>query len=332
MQRRAFVASLGAAVVVYPRVASATGGHDVGGAVTERPVRVLLASGDATGSPRQLDAWHFGWNGRTYRGTFTYVTLADGKRGLVNVVPLDAYLYGVLSAEVSPGWPHASQEAQAIVARTYALTKLRPSKPYDVVATESDQRYGGIESESVEGHAAVDATAGQIVSYNGAPANVAFSACCGGRTADSGDVWGSPRPYLRSVADPHCADTPDYRWQTNISYDSVQRALELARAGDLRDVQLKDVDPSGRPRFVNFVGSAATVQVASQAFRFGVGAAVVRSTYLRSVGNASGSLAVAGNGRGHGVGMCQWGARSMGASGATAAQIVAFYFPSTTVG
>jgi stage II sporulation protein D len=83
---------------------------------------------------------------------------------------------------------------------------------------------------------------------------------------------------------------------------------------------------------VNFVGARASVQVASHDFRFGVGPSVVRSTYLRNVQPAGTSIAIAGNGRGHGVGMCQWGAREMGAAGSSAAQIVAFYFPSTTVG
>ncbi len=147
---------MGAALVAVPGVARATGGLKVGGPVKEPVVRILLASGDNIPAAQQLDAWYFSWIGRTYRGAFALVSLSGNKQGLIDFVPLDSYLYGVVSAEVSPAWPSEAQKAQAILARTYVTTKLRPDKPYDVVATDSDQRYGGIQSESVEGRAAVD--------------------------------------------------------------------------------------------------------------------------------------------------------------------------------
>jgi peptidoglycan hydrolase-like amidase len=231
VKRRAFVTAAGAAALFAPRAARATGGLDVGEPQVQRSVRVLLASGDGFASPRQLDAWHFAWNGRSYRGAFAFVTLDDGRRGLLNVLPLDAYLPGVLGAEVSAGWPAAAQQAQAIVARTYALRKLRPEKLYDVTAGDADQSYGGIESESVEGRAAVDATSGTIVTYRGLPAHVAFSSCCGGRTADAVDVWRTPYPYLRSVEDPHCAESPEFRWEALVPYDGLARAARPTGRG-----------------------------------------------------------------------------------------------------
>jgi hypothetical protein len=150
MKRRTFALSLLAGAAL-PRPARATGGLDVGETVTPRTVRVLLASGDGFAEPQRLDSWRFGWNGRTYRGVFGTIVLEDGRRGLLNTVPLDAYLYGVLGAEISAGWPAAAQAAQAVAARTFALSKLRPQKSFDVVAGDADQHYGGIEAESVEG-------------------------------------------------------------------------------------------------------------------------------------------------------------------------------------
>jgi stage II sporulation protein D len=336
MKRRAFVAAAGAAALFAPRAARATGGLDVGEAQVQHTVRVLLASGDAFAPPSQLDAWHFAWNGRTYRGTFTFVTLDDGRRGLLNALPLDAYLPGVLGAEVSAGWPAAAQQAQAIVARTYALLKLRPGKIYDVTAGDADQRYGGIESESVEGRAAVDATLGTIVTYRGGAAHVAFSSCCGGRTADAVDVWRTPYPYLRSVDDPHCAESPEFRWEAFVPYDGLARALDLGRLGAPRAVELREIDGSGRPRTVAFSGSGPEVEIATRDLRSAAGPSVVRSTYLREVrlqtDGAQRMLAIDGNGRGHGVGLCQWGARGMATSGARADEIVAFYFAGTALG
>jgi stage II sporulation protein D len=330
VNRREFAASLGAAAVFFPGRVLATGGVESGGNAKETLVRVLLASGSDIASPRQLDAWHFAWNGRTYRGGFAIVPLENGKQGLVDALPLDSYLYGVVSREVSSAWPLAALQAQAILARTYVATKLRPDKQYDVVVGASNQQFGAIESETVEARAAVDATAGRLVTYRGQTASVAYSACCGGRTADPADVWHSSIPYLRSMVDPHCAGSPGYRWETNVDCDALG-SLNLARCGTLRSVEMRGMTGSGRPRQLAFNGTATTVQVDTDSFRAAAGMSVVRSTYLRSILPNGNTLDIAGNGSGHGVGMCQWGARAMAATGASAADIIAFYFPTTKI-
>ncbi len=338
INRRYFLMGASAAITALtlrPPAALATGGLDVTDGEGDHQVRVLLAAGSYP--PAQpIDSWHFAWNGRTYRGTFTSVTLPDGKSALLNVLPLDAYLYGVLSKEVSPAWAPASQQAQAIVSRTYVLMKLRPQKPYDVSSGDADQNYGGIESETVEGRAAVDATASTIVSYNALPAHVAYSSCCGGRTADAGDVWNTPYPYLPSVVDTNCAVAPNFNWQVEVPMHAVEDALrrEIAGCGNVHDVQLR-VDAAGaRPRSIAFVGDASTIETPMQSFRTAVGAGVVRSTFVRNavLSGGSASLALSGTGYGHGVGLCQWGARVLGQTGASAQDIVAFYFPGTSLG
>jgi stage II sporulation protein D len=323
------------ALVAFPLAARATGGLDVAATPgAQHQMRVLLGSGDVD-MPARLDAWHFTWNGRAYRGDFTFVALPDGERGLVNVVPLEAYLYGVLSKELSPTWAPGAQQAQAIVSRTYALLRQRPEKPYDVVASETDQAYGGMESESVEGRAAVDATTGSIVTYDGLPAHVAFSSCCGGRTADAGDVWNKSYPYLPSIPDPHCLETPDYLWDADISHDAVRAAFggNLASIGTLRSVRLDVADPDDRPLAIVFDGASDSFVVTPNVFRAALGVRVIRSTFVRTVELADGGLLrVSGTGRGHGVGMCQWGARVMAEQGASPSDIVSFYFPGTALG
>jgi stage II sporulation protein D len=299
-------------------------------------MRVLLASGSFA-APQPLDAWHFAWDGRTYRGTYDIVRLDDGQSGLVNAVPLDAYLYGVMSKEMSPSWSPAAQQAQAIVSRTYALGRLRPAKAYDVVASESDQQYSGIESESIQGRAAIDATAGIIVTFAGAPARVAYSSCCGGKTADAADAWKTRVPYLVGVLDPHCVGTPNYSWRVEVPMSLVQSAFgpQLAAVGALRSIALAGANgPDDRPRALNFVGDAATYTVTPAALRSALGATVVRSTFLREAALVPGNeaAALAGTGRGHGVGMCQWGARVMADAGTRASDIIAFYFPGTSLG
>jgi len=335
MERRAFVTLAGAALVGFPRVACATGGLDIAAPESQHTVRVLLASG-AFEAPQPVDSWRFAWSGRTFRGSFGIVVLPDGRPGLVNTLPLDAYLYGVLSKEVAASWAPGAQQAQAIVARTYVLSKLRPEGTYDVVAGQGDQIYGGIESETVEGRASVDATAGTIVTFGGLPAHVAYSACCGGRTADAADVWKTPVPYLTSIADPHCAGTPGFAWQVELPFGTVAGAFgaQLAGIGALRSVDVRVDDPAARPRAIAFVGTASTFETTPAVFRTAVGSSLIRSAFVRQVAVEAGgtSLAVRGTGHGHGVGLCQWGARVMGGQGAAAADIVSFYLPGTALG
>jgi stage II sporulation protein D len=316
-----------------PCAARATGGLDVGGPVALHQMRVLLANGSAP-APQPVDHWHFSWSGRSYRGSAGFEPLGDGETGLINTLPLDAYLYGVVSSEVAAAWPAAAQQAQAIVARTFALGKLRPERAYDVTAGDGDQHYGGIEAETVEGRSAVDETAGLIITYDGRPAQATYSSCCGGRTVASADAWHNSFPYLLSQDDPHCAGTPEYSWLADVPLESARRACgpDFAQIGTLERVELHDVDGSRRPRTLVFIGERASCELDTQRFRMQVGASLVRSTFLHAVDLDAAGLVVAGSGRGHGVGMCQWGARMMGAQGAGAREIVAFYFPGTSFG
>ncbi len=359
MRRAAFVAGAACACSFVRSPAGATGGLDVGDAPpAPHAVRVLLAAGAGFAAPEPVDAAGFRWNGLGFRGTFATVAFPDGTPGLVNTVPLDAYLYGVVSKEVSPAWPRAAQEAQAIVARTYALGKLRPDRLFDVLPGESDQRYGGLPGESVEGRAAVDATAGLIVMAGTQAARVAFSSCCGGYTADAGDVWGRAFPYLPAHADPYCVNSPAFRWKAELPYERFVAALggEVAALGPLERIELRAPDASGRPRSIAFFGGGRICEMHTPDFRARLGYSVVKSTLVRTVtfgggaapggrvespegppglagpGGTAGSVTIEGNGSGHGVGMCQWGARQMAAAGASSRDIVGFYFPTTTLG
>ncbi len=334
LNRRAFAVGA-SAIVGFPRVARATGGLDVADPEPDVALRVLLATGDFA-TPQPIDQWHFGWDGRTYRGTFTTTTLEDGRAALLNVLPLDAYLSGVINREMPAGWPDAAQRAQAIVSRTFVLGRLRPSKPYDVVAEESDQKYGGIEGETDSGRAAVETTSGAILTFGGAPAHVAYSSCCGGRTADAGDVWNTPFAYLPSIDDPHCLGTPGYAWTVDVGAGDLAKAFgsQFTGLGTLRTVALHEPAPDARPDSIAFVGSSSTFETTPKALRGALGASVVRSTFVRSIaiGRDPSSLTIAGTGHGHGVGLCQWGAREMAVAGSMATDILAFYFPGTIIG
>jgi stage II sporulation protein D len=281
-----------------------------------------------------VSGWDFSWEGRAYRGDFAFMPLTDGRMGLINTLPLDAYLYGVISKELSEAWPQAAQEAQTIAARTYALKRLRPDRPYDVAAGESNQAYGGIEGETVAGRDAVDATAGTIITFAEAPADIAYSACCGGHTESAADAWGTDFSYLRGVVDPNCVGAPGYAWTQSVALASLSAVLaaRLENVGGIRNVVLADIDPSGRVRRLTIQGDRGSADMKGDEFRFALGPSIVRSTLIRSANVRGNELLLEGGGFGHGVGLCQWGSCMMARRGAQAADILQFYFPGTTLG
>jgi stage II sporulation protein D len=150
---------------------------------------------------------------RTYRGTFEIS--ADGnKLKIVNVVSLEQYLYGVVPAEVPDDWPAEALKAQAVVARSYALSNMAGGGDFDMYADTRSQVYLGVPEEVSSTTAAVNATAGQVVLYQGKVAKTYYHSTSGGRTAAIQDVWPgeTPVPYLVSVPDPYDDASPYHDW------------------------------------------------------------------------------------------------------------------------
>lgn len=321
MRRIAFLAGLAA----VPLVARAQEEYDPAISAPAPALRVLL--GDAPASA--IDAQTFLYGGRRYRGTFA--RRADGT--VLSTVPLEAYLYSVVAREMSPSWPAAALQAQAIAARTYVLQRSSPKRDYDVVTSEADQVYGGMEAESPAATAAVDATAGAVLRFGSAFAQLFYSSSCGGHTESSADAWtgGADLPYLQGVACPWCTASPDYAWTRAVSADAVLRAFPGAAVGSPTGLAVGAADPSGRARELVLTGDAGTATARGTDFRNALGTRVVRSLLIRRIGSGTGpgSFVIEGGGLGHGVGLCQWGARGMAAAGKSADDILNFYFPGT---
>jgi stage II sporulation protein D len=319
----------------WPRNAGATGGLDVWsapGAVAPAQLRILICADRGAEIPQAADGDMFTFANKRWRGTPSIVALPGGRSGVVAAVDVDDYLYGVLPIEASPGWPPEALAAQAIVARTFALSRRNLARPYDVVVSQSDQRFGGIEAEYPATNAAVDATRNSVITYAGGNASVFYSACCGGHTADAATIWGhSALPYLRGVADPYCVAAPDYRWQRSIALDRVQAALARHVAGEITGFALGPADSGGRPLSIDVLTGDARATLSTIDFRTLIGADLIRSSWILTLQFEPPELIVHGAGRGHGVGFCQWGARAMGAAGSSAAAILAWYFPGTQI-
>ncbi len=348
MNRRRFLAgSLIAGAALRARPALATGGLDTpspspSSAAGVPLVRVLLGSGQAS----RIDARTFSYSGKIYRGSY-FVVEHNNQPVVVNAVPLEEYLYSVVPRESPRSWPSQTLQAQAILARTFALRRSNPNHPYDVVASQQDQAYSGIDAESASTTAAVDQTAGMVVRFNNALASISYMSCCGGHTEDAANIWGTDLPYLRGSSDPYCTASPDYRWKSDIAWASVMAAFRerLNVIGDVTNISIADIDSSGRARRIVVGGTNSSLEIPGIEFRRSLGPAVVRSLLIHDLklnfplDDHSGAiqpqppmaLTLEGSGRGHGVGLCQWGSCGMGRAGHSVRDILLFYFPGTEI-
>jgi stage II sporulation protein D len=153
--------------------------------------------------------------GNGYRGDIVVKPRAGGLM-VVNVLPLDRYLRGVVPWEVPHGWHEAAYDAQAVAARSYALATLEPTADFDLYSDDRSQMYGGIRAETARTNLAIGATAGLVLTYGGRVITAYYSSTSGGRTAavQDGLPGQPPEPYLVSVPDPYDAISPHDRWPT----------------------------------------------------------------------------------------------------------------------
>lgn len=137
---------------------------------------------------------------RWYRGDIIIYNI-EGALTIVNSLPLEEYLMGVVPAEMPSKWNEEAHKAQAIAARSYALANLnkRGSKGYDLKDTPADQAYGGASSETPQTTRAVLSTRGEVLTYDNKIIPAYYHAAAGGRTISAGEVWNHDLPYIQSV-------------------------------------------------------------------------------------------------------------------------------------
>ena len=213
-------------------------------------------------------------DGRPYRGKLE-VAVQGGFMRAVNIVALDGYLHGVVPGEMPRGWPAEALKAQAVAARTYALSNLVKGKPFELYSDVRSQAYGGLAAEALETTEAVQATAGEIVTFGGKPALTFYFSTSGGKTASAADVFGLSLPYLISRPDPWDKASPYHRWGPLVfGARTVQSKLALqARVLDAAGTPT----PSGRLRSLTLETLGGPTTVPSALLRTGLG---LRSTWI----------------------------------------------------
>lgn len=267
----------------------------------------------------------FVWAGHRYRGTLRLIADA-GRVRVVNVLDLESYLRGVVPAEMLASWPTEALKAQAVAARTYTLLHLDPAAPYDVCATVDCQVYRGRDAEHPASDAAVAATAGEVLTYLGAFARTYYHADSGGVIASSAEVWGSEIPYLQAFQDV-ASGGPHALWTARIDARGVATHLAAIgiHVGTVQRLRVLETSPSGRVVRAEIVGAAGRALLEGVTLRTQLRAWGLKSTRFVMTGD----LSVRGEGWGHGVGMSQYGARTLALAGYGYAQILGFYYPDT---
>lgn len=291
---------------------------------------------------------------RRYRGSIT-VEQEDNYLRIINQLPLEEYLYGVIKWEISPNWPMDSLYAQAIAARTYALKKIEEfsyqEQLHHLSATVNDQVYGGFESEDPRIHEAIDVTRGKVITYQGDLINAFYHSCSGGYTVSSKNVWGGEDfAYLRVGPDEFCEKSPHYHWEWEIKRSELRRILFeqgfpsgiIYRLRVVSRTQNLSFAEGGRVTglFWEHQGGRSPDQpLTGKEFRelinkwFGTDklrSALFDEVKLYSKEGTSYFL-FQGRGSGHGVGMCQWGAKGMAEQGYSFGEILQFYYPGTRI-
>ena len=328
-------------------------------------VRAVAPTGKVTTWQRSLTARAASGRltvaGRRYRGSLAVVGLDSGY-AVVNHVGIEDYLRGVVPVEMGSRAANelAALETQAVAARTFAYAKLAGSsqQPFDLRGSTADQAYGGYDAEYALSNNAVDATRNLVLLYGGRIANAVYSSTCGGTTARASEVWRMDDvPYLRNVSDAipgterhYCDIAPRFRWSRVLGSAELNAALAQylgayssgpgGDPGRARMVAVRSQTSSGRADAVNIETARGEYVVRKNDVRYVLrspGGELLNSTYfsvepeVASDGLLS-RVTLRGQGYGHGVGMCQWGAIGRARAGQSFRSILGTYYPGTTVG
>jgi len=270
-------------------------------------------------------------NGRRYRGQIEVkINEAQGDLLIVNYIPLEQYLLGVVPNEVVPTWPAEALKTQAIASRTFALYKMsgRAQYDYDLDASVNSQVYGGLDSEKATTSMAVRDTRGLVAVFHGKYIAAFYHSNCGGHTADVKEVWGSKMAYLSGTFCGFCDNGPHFTWSQ--SMPKAEISARLRKRGipvqKITRLELVGRDSSGRVKAIRVYHTAGSEEIRTAAFRMMIGPDKIRSTkfYIQDAGK---KVVFKGKGWGHGVGLCQEGACGMARSGFSYRDILRHYYP-----
>lgn len=245
---------------------------------------------------------------------------------VLNRLPMETYLLGIVGSEMNPSWPIEALKAQAVAARSYALQRRMmmraANRPYDLADSVLSQVYKGAERIRPSVIKAVTETRGEVIAYEHDLVEALFHSTCGGRTVSARSAFGNEVPYLAPKRCKWCRDSHRHTWRLDVSLEEISGKLSraklirgslsrLERDEDVEHVSIRDGRGNRRLRPKDVRKAMGFSRLYSSRFSAETKGKAVR---------------IEGRGFGHGVGMCQWGARGMAAEGRTYKQILEYYY------
>lgn len=289
--------------------------------------------GTDTGSPETT----------AFTGDAEVFLIEDQSTGEVQQVPRRDYLIGAVAAEMPLSWPDEALKAQAVAAHSYVLycrdhataangawLSADPARRQGYLTDAVLHSYWGTRYDAnyVRLSALVDSVLTQVLCYEGAPAGTSYFAISNGRTEASENVWGTALPYLVSVDSSTDLSADHYEYALTLS--AQQTAQQLAALGLTADLAAPE-QWFGTPEYTA-AGYVAALPVCGQRI---TGTALRQALGLRStcftVRYESGAFCFTTKGYGHGVGLSQWGAKALAEQGQNFADILAHYYPGTSL-
>ncbi len=253
---------------------------------------------------------------------------------IVEEASIEVYLEGVLPHEMDPNWPLEALKAQAVVARTFTYANMGKFRRdgFDLTADTRSQVYKGTTLVNDNVRTAVRETRGEVLGWQGKLLRVYYHACCGGATTDAGAAWGgseaAPRP-LKGVRDPWCSASPHMKWIAYFAWPELTAAISERHMlpGPLKSLRIGARDAAGYVRSFVARSGGESVEIRASTLRGALGAGEMKSVRIKSLNILGKGVEFLGGGSGHGVGLCQWGARLQADRGRSYTQILKFYFP-----
>ncbi|MCX5786374.1 MAG: SpoIID/LytB domain-containing protein [Elusimicrobia bacterium] len=288
------------------------------------PIRLLAADGSEK----------IRLGGNIYKGDMLIKVASNGRLDIIEELPLEDYLYGVLPSEMSPSWPLEALKAQAVASRSYAAKNINPAKDFDITSGADMQVYNGTKGVNSRILEAVNSTRGEVLKYKGKIITAFFHSCCGGRTASAKAYWGEEvvKP-LEGVSDPYCSLAAHYQWSFHVPYEDLLTFVQNSgsTALKIKAIKVYKKDRSGRALSLLFHTDQGDFQLPAGEFRKNFGSNSFRSTYITRIKEDKSGYEFYGRGWGHGVGLCQEGAKEMAARGKSYKKILRHYYPGASI-
>lgn len=258
------------------------------------------------------------------------IRVKSGRR--VRKLPLESYVTGVIGNEMGKNWPREALKAQAVAARSYALSRMNKAgrrARYDVVATQADQvfRARDVKNEYLAG--IVSETRGEILWADNTVVAAYYSSTCGGKTRSAQNAGLDPdSPLTCSMTDPSCKISPFRNWAFRMSLATIENEMNKEGLGvaGLRKISVRKKDASGYVIAVYYQDNQGGYTMTGGRLRNILGYINLKSLLFRIVQGKDGMVKFSGNGFGHGVGLCQYGAKSMALKKGTYRSILKKYY------